>query len=235
MRNIMYLSFAAFIFAMSGCSNETFEEGYGRTGNDILVATIPSVESRTYMDGVSVKWSAGDKIGIFSQSNNSVSYANNEYTLSSEAGTQSAEFSGSCEGEKKVAYYPYSEDVTYDGTKISYDMPVSYTYKSENPKDNNGAPMACLISKDAQNQVSFKNAGALIYIMVKNIPAGYTRAILTYQGTGAPDIAGNVEITFTAEGIPTLKTLTNSNVTEVSGTDNKVVTINFTTSDALQD
>ena len=98
----MYLSFAAFIFAMSGCSNETFEEGYGRTGNDILVATIPSVESRTYMDGVSVKWSAGDKIGIFSQSNNSVSYANNEYTLSSEAGTQSAEFSGSCEGEKKV-------------------------------------------------------------------------------------------------------------------------------------
>lgn len=40
----MYLSFAAFIFAMSGCSNETFEEGYGRTGNDILVATIPSVE-----------------------------------------------------------------------------------------------------------------------------------------------------------------------------------------------
>lgn len=65
MRNIMYLSFAAFIFAMSGCSNETFEEGYGRTGNDILVATIPSVESRTYMDGVSVKWSAGDKIGIF--------------------------------------------------------------------------------------------------------------------------------------------------------------------------
>lgn len=71
--------------------------------------------------------------------------------------------------------------------------------------------------------------------MVKNIPAGYTRAILTSQGTGAPDIAGNVEITFTAEGIPTLKTLTNSNVTEVSGTDNKVVTINFTTSDALQD
>ncbi len=33
----MYLSFAAFIFAMSGCSNETFEEGYGRTGNDILL------------------------------------------------------------------------------------------------------------------------------------------------------------------------------------------------------
>ena len=31
------------------------------------------------------------------------------------------------------------------------------------------------------------------------------------------------------------KTLTNSNVTEVRGTDNKVVTINFTTSDALQD
>ena len=70
---------------------------------------------------------------------------------------------------------------------------------------------------------------------MKNIPAGYTRAILTSQGTNAPDIAGNVEITFTAEGIPTLKTLTNSNVTEVSGTDNKVVTINFAVSDALQD
>ena len=51
-----------------------------RTGNDILVATIPSVESRTYMDGASVKWSAGDKSLYFPKSNNSGSYANNEYT-----------------------------------------------------------------------------------------------------------------------------------------------------------
>lgn len=235
MRNIMYLSFAAFIFAMSGCSNETFEEGYGKTGNDKLVATIPSVGTRTFMDGVSVKWSAGDKIGIFSQPNGSGSYTNNEYTLSSGAGTQSAEFSGSSEGKKRVAYYPYtSMGMTYNGTTLAYTMPVSYTYNAENPKDNNGAPMACLISKDAQNQVSFKNAGALIYIMVKNIPAGYTQAILTSQGTNAPDIAGDVEITFAEDGIPTLKTLT-SNAKEVSGTNNKVVTINFAASDVLQD
>ena len=45
-------------------------------------------------------------------------HMNNEYTLSSEAGFRVRRFSGSCEGEKKVAYYPYSEDVTYDGTKI---------------------------------------------------------------------------------------------------------------------
>ena len=65
MRNIMYLSFAAFIFAMSGCSNETFEEGYGRTGNDIFGCydTIRRNHELIWM-GVSVKWTCGDKIGI---------------------------------------------------------------------------------------------------------------------------------------------------------------------------
>lgn len=236
MKNIMYLFLAACLFAMGSCSNETFEEGYGKTGNDKLVATIPSVGTRTFMDGVSVKWSAGDKIGIFSQPSISGSYTNNEYTLFKGEGTQSAEFLGSCnEEEKKVAYYPYTfAGVTYDGAKLAYTMPVSYTYKAEAPKDNNGAPMACLISKDAQDQISFKNAGALVYITVKNIPAGYTQAILTSQGEKAPDIAGNVEITFAEDGIPTLKTLT-SNAKEVGGTNHKAVTINFAASDALQD
>ena len=52
MKNIMYLSLAACLFAMGSCSNETFEEGYGKTGNDKLVATIPSVGTRTFMDGL---------------------------------------------------------------------------------------------------------------------------------------------------------------------------------------
>jgi len=43
--------------------------------------------------------------------------------------------------------------------------------------------MACLISKDAQNQVSFKNAGALIYIMGENIPCRNTPAIWTSKET----------------------------------------------------
>ncbi len=60
-----------------------------------------------------------------------------------------------------------------------------------------------------------------LYYGEKNIPAGYTRAILTSQETGCSGYCGQCEITFTAEGIPTLKTLTNSNVTEVSGTDNR--------------
>ena len=67
--------------------------------------------TKTYIDDDrNLVWAAGDKIGVFNGNN-----ANADYTLSSGAGTVSAEFSAETpfsEG-KLYAYYPYSRDNKY--------------------------------------------------------------------------------------------------------------------------
>lgn len=220
MKNIIYLSLTAFVLGFCSCSNETFE-GNGQITNDQLKAVTPTIDSRTTMNGTSVLWSANDHIGVIAHDN--TVYANNDYHLTNGANTQSADFEGSYTGIKVLAYYPYNKSTTYDGSTIKLTMPDNYTYNSQEPNSNNQAPMACKISADKQDNISFKNAGALIYITLNNIPEGYNKAVLTSEGNAAPNIAGDTEINFDADGNPTL-------TAAASASNSKSITISFTAS-----
>ena len=218
MKNIAYLYLAALTLGFCGCSNETFE-GESQVNRDQLRVVLPSVDSRTTMKDNSVLWSATDHIGIISQEE--TQYYNNDYSLTNGAGTQSATFEGSYTGSTKLlAYYPYNEDITYSNNVIQFSLPESYTYNSGEPGSNNNAPMACKIGANQEN-ISFKNAGALVDITIRNIPAGYNRAVLTSKGEQALDIAGSAQIAFDEGDDPNLT---------ITGTPGKKsITINFTT------
>lgn len=226
MKNILFTSLAVLGLGITGCSNEDL--GVAKSGVDEVCATMGDVDSRTAMNGNSVVWSTGDEIGMFVTSGGSSTCTNTKYTLSSGAGTKSAEFSGVLDGEnpvKKAAFYPYGSDASYDESKISLTLKDAYNYKEG---ENSSAPMACQINEGAQNVLAFKNAGALMSVTVNNIPAGYTWAKLTSttaQGkTTAPAIAGSAQIAF-AEGIPTLTTTGTSNTSSI--------TIDFTASNGV--
>lgn len=219
MKNIIYLSLAALTLGFCGCSNETFE-GESQVTMGQIKAVLPSTGSRTIMNGNSVLWSATDHIGIIAQ--NSEQFSNNDYQLTAGAGTQSGTFSGSFTGTLKLlAYYPYIASATCsDGATIKFSLPDSYTYNSGEPENNNNAPMACKIGADKQDIISFRNAGALIDITIKNIPAGYNKAVLTSTGTDAPNIAGEAQIAFDDSDNPALTT--------TGAQESKSVTISFT-------
>lgn len=232
MKRIFYMSLAALTLGISSCTNEELSDSSKVIGNDRIVVDLPGATTRTHMDETNrnkVLWTTGDEISIFSVSGNQCT--NNKYTLSSGEGTQSGEFTGGfSEGStKKAAFYPYVDGTTFDGSKISFNMSNNLTLDANKPTENNKAPMACIISDDAQDKISFKNAGALLDITVKNIPTEYKKIVLTSKGENAPSISGAMEIEF-SDGNPTLKVA--ETATTAATNEDKTVAISFTLTDS---
>lgn len=204
MKNILYLSLAAVTLALGSCSNEDDFGGQSAVqGNDVISAVTPSKDTRTSMNGTSVLWDEGDAIGVISTMDQATDN-NTQYTLSQGSGTASGQFSGMSEdGYTKVAaYYPYNASVKFASDELSLILPESYTYDANHPESNNKAPMACLIDANAQNNISFKHAGTLMHIELKNIPANCNTIKLTSANEDCK-LTGAAKITF-ASGTPTL-------------------------------
>lgn len=229
MKRIFYMSLAALTLGISSCTNEELSDSSKVIGNDRIVVDLPGATTRTHMDETDrnkVLWTTGDEISIFSVLSNQ--YTNNKYTLSSGGNTQSGEFTGSVSkgSTKKAAFYPYVAGTTFDGSKISFNMSNNLTLDADKPTENNKAPMACIISPDAQDKISFKNAGALLDITVRNIPTEYKKIVLTSKGENAPSISGAMEIEF-SDGDPTLKV---AGTATTAASEDKTVAISFTLS-----
>lgn len=225
MKKELFCTLAAGVVMLTACNNE--EWANFSSSNDSVHATLPANEgsSRTTLNSsLQVVWEAGDQISIFKGNNGN--FTHNPLTLSEGAGTTGGTFSGVTEGEglKVAAVFPYKSTTTYAGGKVSIKMENAYTYKENNI---GGAPMAAQIKENAQNIIAFQNAGALMGITVNNIPAGCDKVTLTSLDGKA--IAGDCEITFDANGLPTLK----AKETATVGNDDKTITINFTASQSI--
>lgn len=100
------LCLGAAVLSLASCNREQLVPDGLYT---ITASREGDAATKTYVaDGPSLVWASGDKIGVFNNNTNV------GYTLSSGAGTRSAEFSGETpftEG-KLYAYYPYFEDNT---------------------------------------------------------------------------------------------------------------------------
>lgn len=98
------LCLGAAVLSLASCNREQLVPDGLYT---ITASREGDAATKTYVDdGLSLVWASGDKIGVFN-----VNSANADYTLSSGAGTGSAEFSAETpftEGDL-YAYYPHSE------------------------------------------------------------------------------------------------------------------------------
>lgn len=117
------LCLGAAVLSLASCNREQLVPDGLYT---ITASREGDAATKTYIDDDrNLVWAAGDKIGVFNGNN-----ANADYTLSSGAGTVSAEFSAETpfsEG-KLYAYYPYSRDNKYSEA-IAVDL-SSQTYSS---------------------------------------------------------------------------------------------------------
>ena len=118
------LCLGAAVLSLASCTREQLVPDGLYT---ITASREGDAATKTYVDdGLSLVWAAGDKIGVFNGDN-----ANADYTLSSGAGTVSAEFSAETpftEGAALHAYYPYSETNT-NSAAIAVDL-RSQTYST---------------------------------------------------------------------------------------------------------
>ena len=150
-----------------------------------IVAKIVPSETRTTLDGLSIKWAEGDAIGIFSNSGKNIRMN----LVPSSAGSSEGLFTGAfAAGVPKYAYYPYLESAVATTTSVNLTLPSEQTQSGSGPDMNYDVKVGYNESTAIADSYSFTFKEKL--------------ALLQFTLTPGADLAGDVleSISFTAEG-----------------------------------
>lgn len=156
------------------------------------MADLPT--SRTHLEGGGkVVWDVDDKVGIYSDTQNTPTiFTCNNVSESSASFSSDDEVSGS----NFIAYYPY-QDTAVDGNKIKHLLPSVISYQdSSSYLDNiylNECPM---IAQSNTNEFKFKHTCGIFKFSIKG---NQKVEILTLQGNNNEIIAGTGNIDLNAE------------------------------------
>lgn len=181
---VLFTSLAA--LSLVACHKEKDAVAPEKNANlTVITAVAGEAETKTYVDGLQVKWSAGDEIAVADDGDNDITF-----TLSSGANTASATFSGDLGGATlgNYAVYPNTTNSAFLGNMASVDYKVNWDYgKSEVPMYgvNNGSGV-----------YSFNNIGGAIQVTYTNIPeTDHDKFfVLTETHIGSLHITGTVDI-----------------------------------------
>jgi hypothetical protein len=210
MKTTQLATLAALAAIASACSEEELvrTENNPSVVKDRIEATMNQGDTRTYLaeDNASINWSEDDQILVYT------SYCKPlRYDMYSGAGETSATFYSSTydaisDGEKQVAFYPYTADIAesfvYNLTYKYIDFVLPDIITWQEGADLNGFPMVGLFT-EGSSSVQFRNACAILDLTLTDVPAEYNGATLTSlcsDDTGdAPYLNGAARIVLRAE------------------------------------
>lgn len=194
-----------------GCLHEAETAAPPRTD----VATLDAATERTTRtalgdDGLSVVWSTGDAIGLWSASATQPA----RYTLEeASAGSTAGRFTGTAvEGTPRYALYPQQAIVSADDATCRITLPTRQTFAAEGfgPQAN---PMA---ASGETMQLTFHNLCGVIDLQV----TGSARITGVEAIAVSEALSGSFRVDFPADGLPTLTPDGNtSNHLALSGVD----------------
>lgn len=181
-----------------------------------ILAVMEGDQTRTSVtDGGVFSWSAGDQVWLQTTNGSVVG------TLSSGAGTSSAEFSyGGFVGEMTgKAVYPYNDGHSISGEVLNFVLPASYDLGSSLTNTN-----AAMYGVNVGGTIKFNHLAGVMRFKFKDVPAGVNKFTITLDkkinGTFTADLA---------EEYPVIETSSASAASE------KTITLNFVALTAKSD
>ena len=207
MRHIIN-SLLASMLLLASCTTDT-DLGVALTPTlEPFYASIEGSTTRTYIgEGDKLLWSAGDRVTVFNGNTTPL-----EYQFAGDNGAASGALnpvspasvdSGSALSAN-YAIYPHSASttITDEGViKINYTIPATQTY-AEN-SFGLGANVMVAVSEDVNDRnFAFKNVGG--YFEFSLYGDNVTVQSIAFSGNNNEKLAGNVTITATHDGIPSL-------------------------------
>lgn len=176
-------------------------------------------------------WNAGDEISVHTTS---TSYPFIIHTLTSGAGTGSAQFQGTLIGEGAktsiCALYPANNGHKYNNNTLTFHLADTYTYANADGQfglvnggvsNSTNAPMLAKIATEGSMDLNFKHLGGVFCFQIAKIPAAATKFVFTAN----TKITGDFEVNMNQE-TPSISTPETVQTTTTDG--EKTVTINFT-------
>lgn len=176
-------------------------------------------------------WNAGDEISVHTTSTSNPFIT---HTLTSGAGTGSAQFQGTLIGKGArtsiCALYPANNGHKYDNNTLTFHLADTYTYANADGQfglvnggvsNSTNAPMLAKIATEGSMDLNFKHLGGVFCFQIAKIPAAATKFVFTAN----MKITGDFEVNMNQE-TPSISTPETVQTTTTDG--EKTVTINFT-------
>ena len=142
-------------------------------------ASIEIDESKTYLDGMKVKWSAGDQIIVYGNGDSKT------YGLSAGASTQTGTFTttgGVQPANTYRAFYPSTSCTGVSGDIFTFTIPATQTYTAGG-FNNNLNPMAGKNDGNGGTLIGFRNACAVLKVNATGNNFAITSIELTTTGS----------------------------------------------------
>lgn len=161
----------------------------------------PGVEGEDGQTTYAVYWNAEDEIGVYDGQSFQRFTIQDEMEEGETAAT--ANFSGeaSADAESYLAFYPYSEGLTYTDGAIGFTLPVTQTAQAGSFAT--GTNPAWAQTTEAGGQLTFHNAAALVKFTLKAEDAAQVSNAVLTDKRGKP-LAGGFSLSV-ADGGATLK------------------------------
>lgn len=220
MKSRFFLAMATLSLVIAGCENKDFEEAGLLNGNVRIKATMEQKEATRSLvdDSGKFTWATGDKISVFTSTNE-----NREFTLSSGNGETEATFDGALVGTETMstcAVYPYNAGHKVSRNELTVTLPAEYGDFTTDYARNTHAIMVAKIDA-AQSQTSlsnldFKHLGGVLRFAIDNMPVDAAQFVFTATDK---DVTGTFDVNL-GDTEPVIKAGS-------SATTNNTVTINF--------
>lgn len=205
-----WVSIAALALTVGCSEDQTTDQLISEQG---LLRATTEAPTRTTLDGENVVWSANDKLAVLTSG---APETIEEYTLMSEAGLTTGNFSGkplTGTGDA-YAFYPYDAVTGFAQGIFNFTLPATQQFTA-NSFANNMMPM---VSRSAAtNELMFKNLMGVVKFQV-----GGDQAVSSLTVTTAGEkIAGAASVAMNYNGVPEL-------IMDASGTNSITLTKVYT-------
>ena len=161
-------------------NEEVTPEGYSQ-----LTLSAVSDETRTTLDGTTVKWATGDKIKVYCSDGSA-----SDFTLVGEGGSSSGDFTGFVPSGKTALYAVYPKDLysSVSSTTVNVTIPAS-----QEGTFGDGNIAVAKVDGETHN-MAFKNVNAFVGF---NVPSGATKVVIS--SVGGQNLSGTLAVDCSGE------------------------------------
>ena len=196
MKRVLWVVAAIVVFITS-CAKNSESTGFIVAPSEDFTAILGG-DTRTTLDGTSVKWCEDDLLTVFTKTSHNRKYEISELSDDRSSATFSfVSYTGADNTPvtSNYALYPYDAEATISGNVITTAIVTEQNYV----KSSTNLSYALMVAKSDNTTFTFSNAGALIRFNIsKIVPDSFTLQSITLTST-ANKLSGEVTIDTSAD------------------------------------
>lgn len=207
MKNNICLQLFAAVIVLTACQdNQYITERNDSQGIRATIVNNEDADTRATMidaptQAISLRWTAGDAIGVFDTANRNTRFAASSADISADSTQAMFRADEATPQADFLAYYPYSSQASGTSTELHLNMPDRQHFIMRNFKTEPDPEACIMVGKGYANSVDFRNVNAILKVNYVPRDSDVVTAVVFSDLSGQP-VSGAFTVTIDSDGMP---------------------------------